>query len=176
MITVDNRRIRGMEEFPLWSGQRPVQDAFRQLAVSEFGFGGIVETLSETTIVVFTRVMGCVDRTTFSGSEGDMASLFRLAVLVNLVETRTNCERIREEAIRSIVSIPELNKPLITRDLLPMLLRGQIVRSAVLVALGQEDINVLTAELEAGESLKLRDFVAAVQLAREQGVSLAEVV
>ncbi len=54
-----------------------IEEAVRILVICEIGFGGRVTHLSRTSVETSTHVIGCLDVTTFTGSEQDMALLVK---------------------------------------------------------------------------------------------------
>lgn len=80
MITVENRRLNGgTEAHKPFFNETTVKRALESLLVYELGYGGVIEEITPTKVVVKTRIMSCIDTTIFTGSEEDMAMLVEAA-------------------------------------------------------------------------------------------------
>jgi hypothetical protein len=79
MIQIDNVRHNGMRHE--WKNMKPAHVAFDDMVRFELGYGGQVIALEQAKVTIRTCIMSCVDETTFSGSEQDMAPLIEVAAL-----------------------------------------------------------------------------------------------
>jgi len=83
VIEVYNYRRNGpyAKEVLLLKITRTLEEAARQLLLSELGWGGRITKSSDTMIEVATQVLSCQDRTTFEGAKEEM-DLLAAAVLL----------------------------------------------------------------------------------------------
>lgn len=76
-----NLRIKDGNRYESPARDVTPQAALVSFVVYELGYGGHVTEITQTRIVVVTEIMGCMDYTTFTGSEEEMALLFKAGVL-----------------------------------------------------------------------------------------------
>jgi hypothetical protein len=168
MITVENRRYNGMECPPVVQIKTPDQ-AFFSLAVFEMGYGGRIVEITDTKVVIVTQVLACTDTVTFTGSVSDMELLVKLASMFVLVQAEHGTK-----IIESVANSPVIREgiPLVVKNLGPMLVGRQILRLAVFLALGYTD----PADFEICKNkMSIQDLIAGLQLAKETGCPLTEI-
>jgi len=169
MITIENRRFNGENHEPL-THLKSVSDAFDHFAVYELGFGGSIRELTETKVVVVTRVLHCTDTTTFSGTKEEMVSLVTLASHFAKIQGRQG-DLIINTVATDLSQNPAGHKTLIVTTLAPMLVGRYTLRLAILSVFGVTDAK----SVELSKKLPLKDLVAAAQLAGEYKLSISEV-
>lgn len=97
MITVQTKR----DGYAFPAKTEDVRKALSSLLVYEIGYGGVIDVLEEDFIKIDTRVMGCQDETTFSGSKEDMKWLVKIAVVASMINGQVikdpkSCDRIAD--------------------------------------------------------------------------------
>jgi hypothetical protein len=112
MIEVRNYRSNGGSEILLSNPERPLDEAIRQLLVSELAYGGQVSGSTETSLEVKTEIMGCHDRTVFSGPLEEMKQLFIAAVLWRKAEKKVSFDDWWKEVSEKTDGVPLLVKML----------------------------------------------------------------
>ena len=170
MITITNERFNGEHHSAIPREVSPCE-AFEDLAIHEFGFGGVVQEIAEDKLVVVTNVFGCTDKVTFAGPVDEMRSLVCLAAEFVAVRAELSGS-IADVALGEFKRLNLPRNPLMVTTFLPMLVGQQLIRFVVLRAFGLDSVE----SLQAGKNLKDRDFVAAAHLAKECNVPFCEVV
>ncbi|MDF1496610.1 MAG: hypothetical protein P1P90_00940 [Patescibacteria group bacterium] len=172
MIRVTQTRDRDNEHFdqPTLEIGDPLVAALR-LAQMELAYGARVTEASETRIVVKTRVFACVDTSVFEGTEEEMEPLVELVYFYLKAETEHGKE-ILDHAVSTAMSLPGGvgRKPFYLSMLTPLLLGGNKLKVALMLACGLRD----EEQLKAGLQARLEDLVAAVQLQRDGLCSFQE--
>lgn len=137
----------------------------------ELGFGGMVTTVSPTSITVVTDVFGgCVDTVVLSGSERDMVPLLQAVYFWAQATTDHFRELVMD---RVLDALPQERGggylPFYVANLGPILYGENLVRIGMLLALG-----VGEADMERCLALRLDDIRPAMELAAESGTPLPE--
>lgn len=120
MIEVQNYRSNGGSEILLSNPWRSLDEALRQLLVSELAYGGQISGSTETSLEVKTEIMGCHDRTVFSGPLEEMKMLFMAAVLWRKAEKKVSFDDWWKEVSEKTDGVPLFVKmlaPTINADL-----------------------------------------------------------
>ncbi len=68
-------RKKDRHDYDQGTDQYPLDRAIYMLFKNELGFGGTVTELSDTSITVVTRFLGCIDTTVVTGSKEEMLPL-----------------------------------------------------------------------------------------------------
>lgn len=110
MIEVRNYRSNGGPEVLLSNPERTLDDALRQLLVSELAYGGRISGCTETSLEVKTEIMGCHDRTVFSGPLEEMKLLFIATVLWKKAEKKVSFDEWWKEVSAKTDGVPLLVK------------------------------------------------------------------
>jgi len=106
MIEVQNYRSNRGPEILLSNPQRSLDEALRQLLVSELAYGGQISDSTETSLEVKTEIMGCHDRTVFSGPLEEMKLLFMAAVLWRKAEKKVDFDDWWTEVSKKTDGVP----------------------------------------------------------------------
>ena len=121
MIEVYNFRRNGTQkEILLSNPRRPVEEAVKQLLLSELGFGGILTKSSDTMIEVETWVMNCLDRTVFEGPKDEMEILIAAVLLWHEAEKKVSFDEWWKKVSEITDGVPLLVKmaaPQVMKDL-----------------------------------------------------------
>lgn len=126
MIEVRNYRSNGTAKEVLLSNPlRPLEEAMRQLLISELGWGGRITKSSEAAIEVETTIMSCRDRTVFSGPPEEMRQLFAAVLLWHEADKKVSFEawwkRVSEvtDGVPLLVKLaaPQIKKDMILEEL-----------------------------------------------------------
>ena len=175
MIRHTNLRDNGDGQKNIGDYEQSAADALRSMVVFELGYGGIVSDLSPTSVVVKTRVLACKDTTIFEGSEEEMEFIVRVAAHhVALMSDEASRNTLVEKAVDFLEMLPEgiRGVPFYITMMAPLLTGGPSAGAALLVAAGITDPEVVKELLP----VSLKELVAAVELYRETGTPLPEIV
>ena len=137
-------------------------DALISLAKWELAYGANVLDTSPTTVKVQTRLLGCVDTTTFAGTEDDMKRL----VLVADAYVLTRYYGLQGMAKRAWKTVQNQTALVIT-GLGSLLIGQQAILTAVCAA-----YNVLPEDVALLRPMDLADTIAALELREETGEGL----
>lgn len=85
MITVFQERSKGGGDNYNSIHDWTLSKAMNVFISCELGFGGVLMEVTPTRVVVETKVMGCLDKTTFEGTEEAMALVYKTAHISNHV-------------------------------------------------------------------------------------------
>lgn len=110
MIEVRNYRSNGGAEILLSNPERTLDEALKQLLVSELAYGGQISGSTETSLEVKTEIMGCHDRTVFSGPLEEMKLLFIATVLWKKAEKKVSFDEWWKEVSAKTDGVPLLVK------------------------------------------------------------------
>lgn len=110
MIEVRNYRSNGGAEILLSNPERTLDEALKQLLVSELAYGGQISGCTETSLEVKTEIMGCHDRTVFSGPLEEMKLLFIATVLWRKAEKKVSFDDWWKEVSAKTDGVPLLVK------------------------------------------------------------------
>ena len=110
MIEVRNYRSNGGPEILLSNPERTLDEALKQLLVSELAYGGQISGSTETSLEVKTEIMGCHDRTVFSGPLEEMKLLFLATLLWRKAEKRVSFDDWWKEVSAKTDGVPLLVK------------------------------------------------------------------
>jgi hypothetical protein len=167
MIRIEQNRVKDGQNYGPDVLERTSLDAMQQMLKYEFGYGGVVVELNETTVTVRTIVCGCVDTTIFSGCIEEMAPLVHAAKLFNLScnfddkhikQTSEQLQDTREE---------EGMHQFWSQNLAPLLLGRNRLKSIMMLALGISD----EADIKAGIKLTMEDLGAVLTLFAESSTT-----
>jgi hypothetical protein len=137
-------------------------NALISLAKWELGYGANVVDISPTTVKVQTCLLGCVDTTTFAGTEDDMKKL----VLVVSLYVKVKHHGLEGMAKRAW-EVVQNKTALVITGLGPMLIGKQATLVAVCAA-----YNAPLESLELLRSMDLADVITALELREETGEEL----
>jgi len=172
MITVTQTRDRGDEHFgqPTLTFDDPLE-AVVHLAKVELGWGGQIVEIDESHIKVQTRVLACIDISIFEGPVEEMKPLFEL-VYFYLEASQKHSDLIVDQTVDYTSSLPNGvgNRPFFFTMLAPLLMGGNRLKVAVMLACGLKD----EVDIKTGLEASIEDLVAAVQLSQQEGSSFRE--
>lgn len=83
-----------------------INQALESLIIYELGYGGYQSVIEPTRIVVITRIMNCVDQTTFTGTAEEMSLLVEACVLhaqTNVLNGVNVPESLKDHAIDQVM-------------------------------------------------------------------------
>ena len=161
MITISGIRHNG-EEHKLPERTVPISKALNSLVEFELGYGGNIVELTESRVVVQTRVMNCVDTTVFEGSAEDMRPLAEVAGYYLMVSSGEANEKVISsvvDALGSHGSGKGLNTLLFT-NLAPLMVGAKRVKMACVLALGVED----EESARTAMGIDYKDLIAMLEL------------
>ncbi|MDR3616602.1 MAG: hypothetical protein P4L53_23785 [Candidatus Obscuribacterales bacterium] len=159
MIEIINRRNNGAECEPIVRHESP-EKALYSMVKFELGYGGMIVAASETSITVRTRVLNCVDHTTFSGSQQDMRPLIETAYF--FMEACKHDDQSIDQVVEQLAATPS-GKGLRTfylTNLAPLLLGQKRVSVACMLGMGLTNVN----DIEFGIRLRFDDLFALLGL------------
>lgn len=160
MINVEFRRVNSGIACTPDTWERDWQQTLSHLLKYEFGFGGRVVSVSETELVVQTRVLASVDTMTYTGSAEEMAPLVEAARywLASLeVDEKNVAQTIgRLSATPGKVGM----RAFYVRHLAPLLIGENRLKVIQMMAYGLREKN----DVEAGMALSAGDLDAALSL------------
>lgn len=171
MITVHNHLDNG-SVYEFTNYLTPTQ-ALHTLAVYELAWGGSVIDIDESRVVTKTRVLARTDTTTFSGSPEEMRDIVKLSALYQIIRSEHH-EALAKGAVKALDHLPEgaRGKPLFITILGPKMMGTMALRAALGEVMGVTK----PEELELCVTVPVEDLVAVIELHRETGLPLAEVI
>lgn len=172
MIKVISERTRGSEPpFPVMVSVRSVDNAFNSLVEYELGYGGRVTVLEARRVVVVTRILGCVDTTTFEGSAEDMALLNEVSLNTELVraETMRPGNPLHDVVVDNVMKVTK-GVPLSVRLASPILMGQPLTKLSLVMCCKTEDDQTLARLVK----LSIKDLCSLVSLVRLDGASLQD--
>lgn len=110
MIEVRNYRSNGGAEILLSNPERTLDEALKQLLVSELAYGGQISGFTENSLEVKTEIMSCHDRTVFSGPIEEMKFLFIATVLWRKAQKKVSFDDWWKEVSAMTDGVPLLVK------------------------------------------------------------------
>lgn len=165
MITINSIRHNGDEyHYPERSETRLA--ALNKLVEFELGYGGSVVDLTKTKVVVQTRVLNCVDITTFEGSEDDMRPLVEVAGYYMMVSQGEANEQIISAVVEKLGTPPHqvgMFRPLYLQGMAPLMIGASRVKAACLMSMGV----AVEADAEIGLAIATKDLIALLELFHE---------
>jgi hypothetical protein len=164
MITVTQTRHKDGEFFnqPAITFDDPLE-ALGQLVDVELKWGGQITSVDETSLLVITRVMGCIDSSHFQGETvEEMKPLLELAYYH--LQAGTHDELLRQHAAQIFMEKTGGN-PGLLKLIAPLLVGGSHLRLTTMLACGITEEEDLKAGMETRGQLK--DIIAAIQLMRD---------
>jgi len=172
VITVKQTRTKGgtLYEQPTLTFSDPLE-AVAHLAKTELGWGGQIVDVGEGRIKVETRVLHDVDTAIFEGPSEEMKPLFEL-VYFYMEASEKHGDLIVDQVVDYTQRFPDGmgGTPLIFSMIAPLLVGGNRLKVAVMLACGVKNENDVKVGLEA----EVEDLVAAVQLSHEGQCSFRE--
>ena len=172
MIKVTQTRDKDGEHFvqPTLTFNDPLE-AVVHLAKVELGWGGQIVEIDEKRIKVQTQVMHCLDTSIFEGSSEEMKPLFEL-VYFYMEASKKHSDLIVEETVDYTQRLPDGigGVPLFFTMMAPLLVGGNRLKVAVMLACGVQDEN----DIKAGLGARIEDLVAAFQLSKDGLYSFRE--
>jgi hypothetical protein len=133
MIIKHGSRYKGRQHFPDMPPrmEQTLEEAFESLTKYELAYGGRVVDASSNTLVIQTRIMSCIDTTTFTGSDEEMAPLLAIALEYERVLTEKRDE-VFSNAYDRLAGFGEKVKgsPLFITHLTPLLVGSGALREA----------------------------------------------
>lgn len=176
MIKYTNLRDKGHGQKNLGEFEQSATRALESMVVYELGFGGFVTELLPTKVVVETHIFGGTkDTTIFEGSEEEMAFIVKVAAHhTALMADEASRSVLVDRAVEFLGELPKEigGVPLYISLMTPFLMGGPSAAVALLFAAGITDSEVV----ETMVPIELKDLMAAVQLHREDGTPLPEIV
>lgn len=172
MIRITMTRDRGSEHFDQGSREVPPMKALSTLVEAELAFGGDVTEATGTRLKVVTRVLACVDTTTFEGSAEEMTVLNETVYFY--LQAVQQKDRVVDGVLADLARLPngKGGVPLIINMAAPMLIGRNRLALATMMALGITE----EADIAAGMLMGMGNILAAYELMQENpGMSLAEI-
>lgn len=174
MITVTNYRNNGMECPPVMYECTSTK-ALESMVIYELGFGGYVTDISRTRVVVNTEILRCKDRTVFEGPAEEMDFLVNVAAhhAATMGEKESRSVLV-ENAGKFLGALPDNigGVPLYISMMAPFLMGNPSAKVALLFAAGMTDPETVRQIIP----ISLKDLFAAVELHRETGTPIVEIV
>lgn len=159
---------------------KSIERALIHLVVYELGYGGMVTDITETSVSVSTKIMGCLDKVTFKGTAEEMKAL-RMVAAAHAGSWLTAQDEMIEATVKT------LNRTLGDKAGSPMLLtmcagfaQGAVstpVALAMAFGLGEADTK-LVVEHWGGmfdAKSKREDLIAALFLSQETNTMLGDI-
>jgi hypothetical protein len=143
-----------------------VADALDYLVTAELAFGGQLTTLTPTNITVVTRVMSCIDTTTFEGSVDEMQLLVEAAAVYTSL-TDPKHESLHNTIVDAVMAVTK-GVPLMIH-LGADMIRGKALTKLTVIMLLGPDVDV-----QAALTLSFKDLCAVLTLVRLDGVAVAD--
>jgi hypothetical protein len=172
MITVKQYRDKDGERFTQMTltFNEPLE-AVAHLVRVELGWGGQIVDVSENRVKVQTRVLHCLDTSIFEGPPEEMRPLFEL-VYFYMEASEKHGDIIVDEAVDYTQRLPDGigGVPLFLSMMAPLLVGGNRLKVAVMLACGVQDEN----DIKAGLGVKIENLVAAVQISKDGHCSFRE--
>lgn len=176
MIKHTNLRDKGQGVKNLGGYEESATKALNTMVVHELGFGGFVTDLSLTRVVVETDIFGGTkDTTIFEGSKEEMEFIVKVAAHhAALMSDEASRNVLIEKAADFLGTLPKEvgGLPLYIAMMTPFLLGGPSASVALLSAVGITDPEVVKTLMP----ISLKDLMAAIELYRETGTPLPEIV
>lgn len=167
LITVTANRTRGSEKpFAPIICKKDVDAALYSLAKCELGFGGSVTDVTETKIVCVTRVLDCVDTTSFEGDKESMYLLVEMCLVY--MELRSTTERVYPDHLVDRVMKITRGVPLLVKMGAGMIVGEHLVRLALIALIG--DLTFV----ERARDMRIADLCAVLSLVRKCECSVDE--
>jgi len=167
MISISAGRVRGNEPpFAPIQSNRTVANALDYLVAAELAFGGQLTSLTQTKVTVVTRVMSCIDTTTFEGSVDEMQLLVEAAA-VYMSLTDPKHERLHSSIVDTVMAVTK-GVPLMVH-LGADMIRGKALAKLTVIMLLGPDVDV-----QAALNLSFKDLCAVLTLVRLEGVAVAD--
>lgn len=169
IIVTDQRVKPGEGPLKAFTSVRPPAKVLNSFLIYEIGYGGRVTVLTATKVVVVTNIMGCVDTTTYEGSEQDMALIVEAAGLSLLTHPMADGApyAYREAAMDRVMSVTK-GLPILIKMGADMVLGGLSVRALMVTMLGAyEQIPTLMA-------MPTKTLMSVLELVRIDGCNLEE--
>lgn len=171
MITVTFKRDKGDGyDYGTFVNEKSVGRALTEFIVFELGYGGEIIDISETSVSVLTKVLGCYDTTTFSGTKEEMKLLIEAGCIALKLYAEKRTELIDGHADK-IIKLTE-GKPLLV-NLSSGIILGNSIGSVVALAMLSEEYN---KDIEKLTQLSLKDLTAAVELVRIDKIPLEDII
>lgn len=149
MITIDLERQKDGEVYKSQKVCSP-WDALSQLLECDIGWNSEITELTGTILSNKAKVLGCIDLTTYKGSEDDMKYLVKAASYAMLLQAKQLEPEYREALVNKVAKLSE-GSPRIIDMGLPMFLGSGVKRGAILGILGEGNEQDL-------DKLKLLDY------------------
>jgi len=157
MIEVINRRNNGMECQPIISHESP-QQALHGLVKFELDYGGMITALSDVSLTVETRVLNCLDHTTFSGSKEDMHPLVETAYY--FMRACKHDKQSIDEVVERLGGTHKGMRVFYLTTLAPLLLGRQRLVVACMLGMGVTNVE----DIAFGRKLPFEDLFALLGL------------
>lgn len=142
MITVIQNRNKGGGDVYNSIHDWTLSKAMNVFISCELGFGGVLRSVSPTSIVVETNVMGCIDTTTFEGTEEAMKLMFKTAHIANHVRHLSLSTEHINHLAKEMVDF-SAGSPQIIAMAAGMFLGAGVVKGTIIALLAGEDQEVL---------------------------------
>lgn len=168
-MLVTNRRTRGNEKpFEPLIYKRKLSQALEQLLVYELGCGGQIINLKENEVTIMTRVMNCIDITTFEWDNNENAVVYDVISTSVAVKKLSESKPIQDVLIDKVMEITR-GIPLRIKLMADVIMSDAPVRATLLQLIGSE---AHTGELK---KLKNADLFAIFDLVYLQKQNIDEV-
>jgi hypothetical protein len=165
MITYSTIRDDGIPGINLWT----IEKSLKVLLECEIAFGGTITRLDETVVCIETNVMGCVDKSQFSGSPEDMKLLVTAAIYAAEVRHHFVHGEGRAEVVKEAMEFTEGNPRLLDLSA-EMILGGKLINIVVVAVLADGEMDRV-AELR---NIPLGTLYAMLYLRASEGCSYEE--
>lgn len=182
MIRITWQRVNSGEIFQNPARNEEPYAALRSLAVHELGYGGqltSVDTVgNHASITVVTRVLNCVDTTTFSGTPEEMRILLEFCACYALVAQARDMNRLSQQVLDTLGV--NSNTLLIT-NMGPMLIGNSEVLTALAIWVGvrtEEEMNLAREVVSRNNRRSMNSglvcLIEIIEFVRELGCSFEE--
>lgn len=176
MIRISSYRKKpGMDQICFGSWDVTEARALEGMIIRELGFGGSVTELTATRLVVETRIFQDLDTVVFEGSEEEMAFLVRVAAYHDLVTSDPDSRDVLVEKTADFLGdLPDgcRGNAFFITHLAPLFMGAATTSAALLMAAGITEVELLNRL----KRIILKDLVAAVNIHRETGTSLLDII
>lgn len=152
-----------------------VDKALASLIKYEIGYGGIVTSVTPTSVVIVTRIMGCVDTTTFTGDAQEMKLLVEAAAYSTVTAPITDFapKAYRDQAIDQVMQVSG-GKPLLIK-LAAGMITGRMGQRSLLILMTAQEESADPTILPRLAKTKIDDLFDMMIMVRVEGASLASV-
>lgn len=170
MIQVTNNRIRGNEPpFDPVIHSYSADKVLENFIMFEIAYGGRITSVDLTRVDCVTRVMGCLDTTTYQGSVEEMALVVEAAV-TSLECSMLSKENTYPDTVIDIVRQVTHGVPLLVKLGADMIIGSSLAKKVLIVMVGSEE------HVPALMKLRIYDLFAVMMLVRRNGISIKDAV